>query len=77
MIYSFSVLTRKNAVIALCCEILIVEVKLRFNSERKCRSAIVELHRASTESKSSLRKLRCALKIKKIKLRLLRCVFTG
>ena len=46
-----------NAVFALCCEISIAEVRLRFNLVRKCRSAIAELRCASTESKSSLRKL--------------------
>ena len=44
----------KNAVFAFCCDILVTEVRLRFNLVRKCRSAISEL--------------RCALEIKKIKL---------
>ena len=56
----------KNAVFALCCEISIAEVRLRFNLVRKRHSAIVELRSASTESKSSLWKLRCASEIKKI-----------
>ena len=67
----------KNAVFALLCEISIAEVRLRFNLVRKCRSAIAQLRGASTKSKSSLRKLRCACEIKKIKLRISRCVFTG
>ena len=67
----------KNAVFALCCENSVAEVKLRFNLVRKCRSAIAELRCASTESKSSLRKLRRASEIKKIKLRILRCALTG
>ena len=67
----------KNAVFALCCEISIAKVGLRFNLVRKCRSAIAELRCASTESKSSLQKLRCASESKKIKLRILRCAFTG
>ena len=54
----------KNAVFALCCEISIVEVRLRFNLVRKWRSAIAELRCALTELKSSLRKLRCASEIK-------------
>ena len=33
----------KNAVFALCCEISIAEVRLRFNLVRRCRSAIAEL----------------------------------
>ena len=67
----------KNAIFALCCEISIAEVRLRFNLGRKCRSAIAELRCASTESKSSLRKLCCASEIKKIQLRILRCAFTS
>ena len=55
----------KNAVFALCCEILIAEVRLRFKLVRKCRSVIAEMRCASTESKSSLRKLRCPSEIKK------------
>ena len=55
----------KTAVFALCCEISAAEVRLRFNFVRKCRSAIAELRYASTESKSSLQRLRCALEIKK------------
>ena len=39
----------KNEVFALCCEISIAEVKLRFNLIRKSHFAIVELHWASTE----------------------------
>ena len=65
IIYSFLPKIAKNAVFALCCEISIAEVRLRFNLVRKCRSAIAELRYASTESKSSLRKLRCASEIKK------------
>ena len=57
----------KNAVFALCREISIAEVKLRFNLVRKCRSAIAELLCASAESKSSLGKLRCASGIQNIK----------
>ena len=55
----------KNAVFALCCEISIAEVRLRFNLAQKCRSAMAELRCASTESKSSLQKLRCASEMKK------------
>ena len=54
----------KTELFALCCEISIAEVTLRFNLVRKWRSAIAELRCASTESKSSLRKLRCAFDIK-------------
>ena len=50
----------KNAVFALCCKILIAKVRLGFNLVRKCRSAVAELLCALTESKSSLRMLRCA-----------------
>ena len=53
----------KSAVFALCCEILIAEVRLRFNLVRACRSAISESRCASTEPKSSLWKLRCASEI--------------
>ena len=73
----FSVKIAKNAVFALCCEISITKVGLRFNLVRKCRSAIAELRCPSTESKSSSRKFRCASAIKKINLRILRCAFTG
>ena len=66
----------KNVVFALCCEISIAEVRLRFNLVRKCRSAIAEVRCASTESTSSLRKLRWASKMKKFKLHILRCAFT-
>ena len=52
----------KNAVFALCCKILVAEYWLRFNLLRKCQSAIAELRCASTESKSSLRKLCNALR---------------
>ena len=55
----------KNALIALCCEILIAKVKLLFNLVQKRLSAIAEMRCASTESKTSLRKLRCASEIKK------------
>ena len=55
----------KNAEFALCCEISIAEVRLRFSLVRKRRSATAELHCASTESKSLLRKLRWASEIKK------------
>ena len=41
----------KNAVFALCCEISIAEVRLRFNMVRRC-STIAELRCASIESKS-------------------------
>ena len=41
----------KTEVFALCCEILIAEVRLRFNLERKCRSKIAKFRCASTESK--------------------------
>ena len=61
----FCLKLQKNAAFAMCCEISIAEVRLRFNLVRKCRSAIVELRCASTESKSLLRKLRCASEIKK------------
>ena len=67
----------KNAVIALCCEISIAEVRLHFNLVQKCHFAIAELCCASTEPKSSLRKLHCNSKILKIKLRILHCAFTG
>ena len=67
----------KNAVFAVCCVISIAEVMLRINLIRKCRSAIAELRCASTESKSSLRKLCYVSEITKIKLRILRCAFTG
>ena len=73
----FSSKIAKNAVFALCCEISIAEVGLRFYLVQKCRSAIAELRCASNELKSSLRKLRCASESKKIKLRILRCAFTG
>ena len=49
----------KNAVFALCFEISIADVTLRLNFVRKCHFAIAELRCATTESKSSLRKLRC------------------
>ena len=51
--------------------------RLRFTLVQKCRSAIAELHCASTESKSSLWKLRSASEIKIIQLSILRCAFTG
>ena len=73
----FRMKLQKNAVFALCCEISVAEVKLRFNLVRKYCFAIAGLRCASTESKISLRKLRCASEIKKIKLRILRCAFTG
>ena len=73
----FSPKIAKNAIFALCREISIEKVRLRFDLVRKCRSAIAELRCASTESKSSLRKSRCALEIKKIQLRTLNCAFTG
>ena len=57
----FSRISKKNAVFALCCEISIAEVRLRFSLVRKCGSAIAELRCASTESKSLLPKLRAAL----------------
>ena len=72
----FCLKTQKNAVLALCSEISIAKVRLRFNLVRKCRSAIVKLRCASTESKSLLRKLRCASEMKKIQSRILRCAFT-
>ena len=75
IICSFWSQIAKNAVFALCCEIHFAEGRLRFNLVRKCRFAIAELCCASTESKSSLRKLRCASEIKKIKSRILRCAF--
>ena len=56
----------KNAVFALCSEISIAEVRLSFNLVRKCHSAITELRYTSTESKSSLQKLRCVSESKKI-----------
>ena len=56
----------KNAMFALCCEILIAEVRLRFYLVQKCRSAIAEFRCASTESKSPMRKLRCASEIQKL-----------
>ena len=62
----------KNAMFDLCCEISIAEVRQRFNLVRKCRYTIAKLRYASTESKNSLKKLRCALEIKKIKLCVLR-----
>ena len=77
IMHSFLPKIAKNAVFALYCEISIAEVRLRFNLVQKCRSAIAELHCASTKSKSSLRKLRCASEIKKIQLRILRCAFSG
>ena len=77
VIYSFLPKLQKNAVFALCCEISIAEVRLRFNLVRKCRSAIAELRCAIDKSKRSLRKLRCASEIKKIKLRILRYAFTN
>ena len=55
----------KNAMFLWCCEISIAEVWLRFNLIRHLRSAIAELRCASTESKSSMRKLRSASNIKK------------
>ena len=67
--FTFFLKSQKNAVFALCCEISIAEVGLRFSLVPKCRSAIVELRCASTESKSSLRKLRYASQIKKIESR--------
>ena len=66
----------KNAVFALCCKTSVAKVRLRFNLLRKSRPAIAEMRFALTELESSLRKLRCASKIKK-KLRILRCAFTG
>ena len=51
--------------------------RLCFNLVRNYRYAIAELRYASTESKSLLRKLRCASEIQKIKLCILRCAFTG
>ena len=45
----------KNAILALCCEISIAEVRLRFKLVQNCRSAIAELRYALTKSKSSLR----------------------
>ena len=50
----FFVKITKNAVFALCCEILIVEVGLRFNlvPVQKCHFTIAELRCASTELKS-------------------------
>ena len=56
----------KNAVFALCCEISIAKVRLRFNLLQKSCSAIDDLRCASTHSQSSLRKLRCIHKIKKL-----------
>ena len=56
----------KSAVFALCCEISIPEARLRFNVLQKSRSAIAEFSCTSTELKSLLLKLRCALEIKKI-----------
>ena len=56
----------KNALFALYCKISIAVVRLHFNLVRKCRYAFAGLRCASTESKSSLRKLRCASEIKKI-----------
>ena len=77
IMYPFLPKIAKNAVFALCCELSIAEVRLRFNLVRKFSSAIAELRCASTESKSLLRKLRCASEIKKIQLRILRCTLTG
>ena len=48
----------KNAEFALCCEISIGEVRLRFNLARKRHYATAELRCASIELKSLLRKLR-------------------
>ena len=61
----FSLKIAKNAVFALCCEISIAEVRLRFNLVRKYRFPIAELRCASSESKSSLQKWRCASECKK------------
>ena len=68
-----SIKITKNAVFALCCEISIAEIRLHSWYE----NAVTQLHCASTESKSPLRKLRCASEIKKIKTRISRCAFTG
>ena len=56
----------KNAIFALRCDILIAKVRLRFNLEQKCLSAIAEFRCASTESKSPMRKLRCASENQKL-----------
>ena len=55
----------KNAVFTLCCEISVVEVRLRFDLLRKYRSKFAKLRCYTTESKSSLPKLRCASEIKR------------
>ena len=68
---------QKIAAFALRCEISIVEVRFHFDLVQKCRFANAESRCASTESKSSLQKLRCASEIKKIKLLILSCAFTG
>ena len=57
----------KNAIVALCCEISIVEVRLRLNLVRECCSAIAELRYILTKSKTSLQKLCCTSEIQKIK----------
>ena len=66
-----------NVIFALCCEISIAEVRLRFCLVRKCRSAIGQLRCALAESKNSLQKFRCASEIQKFELRISRCAFTS
>ena len=56
----------KNAVFAFFCEISIAKVRLRFNLLQKSCSTTDDLRCASTESQSSLRKLRWVHKLKKI-----------
>ena len=67
----------KTAVLALCCKVLTEEGRLGINLVRKCSSVTAELLCASTESKRPLRKLYRTFEIKKNKLRILRCAFTG
>ena len=59
----------KNAVFALCCEISIAELMLRFNLVRKCRSAFTncvalqpnqKVHCGSCATLQKLKKLNCA-----------------
>ena len=68
----------KNAVFAMCCEILIAEVRLCFNLVRKCRSAIANYVALQQNQKVYWGSFAALQKLKQLyTLLILRCAFTG